>query len=190
MFTTPTSLLIRPADEAKKLLDDAEDEAPGHTVAFIDGKSIIVGQPRGMRSASAKTDWLDVHETDIHAECSEDDADDNDDRPAEPGTQQLHGPPLYALPAYRESGQGNRFASNWTHLKESVLNHRNMQARVTRDCLDDPGQAMKEMQNEESAQYIEQDVLTMTQDLDVNKEFKEGPTNAMNPNEMNKEPID
>ena len=30
----------------------------------------------------------------------------------------------------------------------------------------------------------------MTQDLDVNKEFEKGPNNAMNTNEMNKEPID
>ena len=38
---------------------------------------------------------------------------------------------------------------------------------------------MKEMQNEESAQYNGKDVLTMIQDLDVNKEFEEGPTNAI-----------
>ena len=65
-----------------------------------------------------------------------------------------------------------------------------MQARVPRDCFDDPDQAMKEMQNEESAQYIGKDVLVMTQDLDVNKGFEKGPTKAMNTNEMNKEPID
>ena len=150
----------------------------------------MVGQPRGIRSASAKTDWLDVRETDVHAECPEDDADDDDDRPAVPGTQQLHGPPLYALPANRESGQGTRFASNWINLNESVLTHPIMQARVTKDGLDDPGQAMEEMQNEESAQYIEQDVLTVTQDLDVNKEVEKGPMNAMNANEFNKELIE
>ena len=55
-----------------------------------------------------------------------------------------------------------------------------MHARVSEDGLDEPGQAMDEMLNEESAQFMEQDGPTVTQDLDVNKEFEEGPTNAMN----------
>ena len=49
---------------------------------------------------------------------------------------------------------------------------------------------MDEMQNKESAQYIEQDVLNVTQDLDVNKEVEKGPMNAMNANKFNKEPIE
>ena len=57
-------ILICPAVEAKQLLDDAKNEVPGNTVAFIDGKSIMVGQLRGIRSASANTDWLDVLEID------------------------------------------------------------------------------------------------------------------------------
>ena len=138
----------------------------------------------------ARIDWLDVRKTDVHAECPEDDADDDDDRPTVPGTQQLYGLPLYALPANRESGQGTRFSSNWINLNESVLTPPNMQARVSKDGLDAPGQAMEEVQNEESAQYIEQDVLTVTQDLDVNKEVGKGPMNAMNANEFDKEPIE
>ena len=71
---------------------------------------------------TARIDWLDVHETDVHAKCSEDDADDNveyledDDteevvvpdetRPAEPDVQQLQPHPLYALLAYLESAPG------------------------------------------------------------------------------------
>ena len=138
--------------------------------AFLNGKTIMVG-PR-----SDSVLWLKVLLGSSEVNTNDDvgvpevNTDDGDARPTEPGAQQLHDLPLYALPAYRESGQGNRFASNWTHLKESVLNHRNMQARVPKDCLDDPDQAMKEMQNEESAQYIEQDVLTMTQDLDENEQ--------------------
>ena len=124
---------------------------------------------------TARIDWLDVRETDVHAECSEDDADDDADRPAVPGTQQLHGLPLYALPANRKSGQGTRFSSNWINLNESVLTPPNMQARVFEYGLDEPVQAMDEMQNEESAQHVEQDVLTVTQDLDVNKEVNNEP---------------
>ena len=189
------------------------------TMVMKETFEMVTTQDQSGDLSGLAVDWLEAYKTEVHAECSEDDADDNDDRPAEPGTQLLRGPPLYALPAYRESGQGTRFASNWIHLKESVLNHRNMQARVPKDCLDDPAQAVMEtqneleaqyikkngymmiinmshtkdnkaqfvrralypeMQNKESAQYIEQDVLTMTQDLDVNKEFEEGPTNAKN----------
>ena len=129
-------ILICPPDEAKKLLDDAKDEVPGHTVAFIDGKSIMVGQPIGMRSA--KTDWLDVRETDVHAECSEDDADNDDDRPAVPGTQQLQTLPQYALLAQLESAPGTNYESNHgITIIDPVLNHKNIQDSVTRDCLVD-----------------------------------------------------
>ena len=46
--------LICPADEAKKLLDDVENEAPGQTIALLNGKTNMVGP----RSDSAL--WLKV----------------------------------------------------------------------------------------------------------------------------------
>ena len=66
MLETPKKLAMVHPEEGLFDADDAKNEVPGHTVAFIDGKSIIVGQPRGIRSASAKTDWLDVRETDVY----------------------------------------------------------------------------------------------------------------------------
>ena len=106
-------------------------------------------------------------ETDEHTEYSDDDADDEKDRPAVPGTQPACVPPLYALPANWESTPGTSFSSDWFNHNNSVLTHLNMQARVSEDGQDEPGQVMDERQNEKSAQCIEQDVLTVTQDLDV-----------------------
>ena len=65
-----------------------------------------------------------------------------------------------------------------------------MQARVSEDGQDEPGQVMDERQNEKSAQCMEQDVLTVTQDLDVYKEVEKVPMNAKNAAEFNKEPIE
>ena len=190
MLETPKKLAMVHPGEGLFDADDAKNEVPGHTVAFIDGKSIMVGQLRGIRSASAKTDWLDVLETDEHAECSDDDADDDEDRPAVPGTQPACVPPLYALPANWESTPGTSFSSDWINHNDSVLTHPNMQARVSEDGQDEPGQVMDERQSEKSAQCMEQDVLTVTQDLDVYKEVEKVPMNAKNAAEFNKEPIE
>jgi hypothetical protein len=119
-------------ETAEKLLDDVENEAPGHTIAFIAGKSSMVGQPRGIRSALAKMDWHEMCESDDHAEYFEDNDDGNvgvpDDRPAVPDVQMLQASPLYALPAYRECGPGNSYESNYGLLTEPMLNFPRIQA--------------------------------------------------------------
>ena len=90
-----------------------------------------------------------MYESDDHAEHSEDNIDDGvgvpDARPTKPEAQQLQALPLYALPAQRESGPGNSYASNCAPLKEPMLNHRYIQASVPRDCLDELDQAVMEM---------------------------------------------
>ncbi len=132
---------------------------------------------------TARIDWLDVLEIDEDAECSDDDANDEKDRPAVPGTQPACVPPLYAHPANWVSTPGTSFSSDWINHNSSVLTQLNMQA-----CVPEPGQVMDERQKEKSAQCNEQDVLTVTQDLDVYKEVEEVPVNAKNAAKFNKGP--
>ena len=150
-------------ETAEKLLDDVENEAPGHTIAFIAGKSSMVGQPRGIRSALAKMDWHEMCESDDHAEYFEDNDDGNvgvpDDRPAVPDVQMLQASPLYALPAYRECGPGNSYESNYGLLTEPMLNFPRIQADEHED---------------------QEDVFTAVQNLAVDKDLEMDALDAMN----------
>jgi hypothetical protein len=148
-------------ETAEKLLDDVENEAPGRTIAFIAGKSSMVGQPRGIRSALAKMEWHEMCEPDDHAEYFEDNDDENvgvpDDMPAVPDVQMLQASPLYALPAYRECGPGNSYASNYGLITEPMLNFPRIQADEYED---------------------QEDVFTAVQNLAVDKDLE---MNALNP---------
>ncbi|MCP4118928.1 MAG: hypothetical protein GY737_26735 [Desulfobacteraceae bacterium] len=121
---------------------------------------------------TVRTDWLEVLEMDDDTEGSED-AYDEMDRPAVPGTQPACVPTHYAHPANWVSTQGTSFSSDWINLNSSVLTPLNMQA-----CVPGPGQVMDERQNEMNAQCNEQDVLSMPQDFDVHKEVEEDSVDA------------
>jgi len=197
-------ILICPAVEAKKLLDDAKHEVPGNTVAFIGGKTTMVGEPRGMRSA-----MLDELKKDEDIESSDEDADDETDRPAVPRNQPACVPAHYAHPAKWVRFSGTSSSSDWIDRYSSVLTPLNMQ-----ECAPGPVQVMDKKQNERDmlstpqdyemlmevekvsvntendAQSIEQAMLSVTQCLDVLKEVEEVPVNAENAAKPNKEPLD
>jgi len=198
-------ILICPAVEAKKLLDrdDAKHEVPGSTVAFIGGKTTMIGEPRGMRSA-----WLDELKKDEDTDSSDDEANDEMDRPAVPRNQPACVPAHYAHPAkwVRFSGTSS---SDRINRYSSVLTRLNMQ-----ECAPGPGQVMDKRQNERDvlstpqgfdvlkevkrvpvnaendAQSNEQAMLSVTQDLDVLKEVEKVPVNAEIAAKFNKGPLD
>ena len=118
-------ILICSAHEVNELLEGNENESVGHAINAL---------------TTAKPDW---NEPDDRVEYLEDEdteeiTDPDVTRPAVPEAQQLQVLPHYALLAHLESAPGTSYESNHgITIIDPVLNHKNIQDCVTRDCLVD-----------------------------------------------------
>ena len=164
MLAVQRLILICPADEAEKLLDDAEDGAPGHTTAFMAG-------------------WYEMCESDDLVAHFEDNDDVNvevpDDRPAVPESRSRTPSTIITTSSSQTTTvrQSSTITEAVARSVTSPIVIYNVPPLTTKiqGTAHDRAQEQAEHTEEEQA-----DVFTAVQNLDVDKDLEMDAVDAMN----------